>query len=105
MRKIFLLACLSATTLFSCKKEEPIPKQPCEINNTGNLKVVNSTIDDFALYVDGEYIAICKSATIKTVAQKVGSHVIQVVNLSNTSDYRTASITIVQCTDYEISIN
>lgn len=97
MRKIFLLACLSATTLFSCKKEDKTPKQPCEITNSGDLYISNSNVSDFQVYIDGKLSATSYSGGVQKLTLDAGYHSIQVVNYSNTSDIRTSSIDIIQC--------
>lgn len=97
MRKIFLLACLSATTLFSCKKKDETPKQPCEVNNSGKLNILNYNVSDFQVYIDGQLRATAHSGALQEVIVDAGSHVIQVINYSNTSDFRTNSIDIIQC--------
>jgi hypothetical protein len=105
MRKLFLLACLSATTLLSCKKEDKTPKQPCEILNSGDLNVLNYTVDDFQVYIDGKLSATSHSGSLQKLTLDAGYHSIQVINYSNTSDVRTNSIDIIQCGTLKYDIN
>jgi hypothetical protein len=105
MRKLFLLACLSATTLLSCKKEDKTPKEPCEISNIGYLRVINSTVNDFQVYVDGDLRATSYSGGLQSLNIDSGLHVIKVVNYSNTNDTRINSVEIFQCGDLKYYID
>jgi hypothetical protein len=55
MNKIYMM--LSVFSLLSCS-EDPFrvkPKEPCEINETGELVLENTTNKDYKLYIDGQY--------------------------------------------------
>lgn len=106
-KTLFIL--LASTFLFGCNKEvdandpeqevinTPQPK-PCEVNNTGDLKLISTQLDDYYVYLNDKYIGIARSTKINTFNDvPAGNKSIDLININDWNDAYEGTISIKKC--------
>lgn len=100
MKNYILFLLFSILTLASCQVQEE-----CELNNEYRVRVISDSYDDYALYVDGEYIQDIYSLSYVDLALISGEHEIFLEQLNgyhrqpNTEQYFVRGY---NCEYYEI---
>jgi hypothetical protein len=129
MKKINYLAIGLFMTVLSCGKDDTQPTNPivttttstgntttgttstnkkdCEINHQGSLKVVNTSSNDFYIYIENVYVLTSKAKTISTYNKVPASCGLEIkaLQINDNSDLRSVTMPFYDCMVTEIEIN
>lgn len=92
MKKFFAIVSVIIIVGWACKKEEPIPE--CEINNTGQVQVLNQRNSVYQLYIDTTYFVDIKPNETHLLTYPVGRCT---VKFYTDDGYYYKVVTIKQC--------
>lgn len=78
IKKLFIGIAILATALTSCEKESD-DRLACEKNNTGTVKLINSTDDSYEAYLNNEYIILLLPNTYYSIERTSGFHQVKFI--------------------------
>ena len=76
MKKIFLGLLLTTLLFSSCESDDDENVEPCETNQTGTLKILNSTGDGYTISVDGVERQVLLANTFINYSENEGTHTV-----------------------------
>jgi hypothetical protein len=97
MKKIIIILSLVLITFSSCKV-----KEPCEINNQGDICVTNNLSGNLDVFINETRVMQLEPGEKKCITKNTGFYTLKL--FSGTDEWVVNNVEVVQCTTSEVLV-